>query len=73
MANYKVAADVMEVIDDAAGYYQSGQPKKILEWHKGDDVDVSMIPDDRLQVLVDQGVIVEDKGENKPADKPAPD
>jgi hypothetical protein len=62
---YKVLVDTLDVIDPAAGEYPDGRPKKVNELHKGDTNDLASLDADRIQVLIDQGAVAEDKGDKE--------
>lgn len=66
---YTVNVDVMDVVDKDAGEYPDGRPKKVDELHKGDEFDPSRVDEARLQVLIDNGAIVETKEEKPAAEK----
>jgi hypothetical protein len=66
---YELKAHFMDVVDEDAGFYQSGQPKKVIELRRGDDVPVDKIGEERLKQLVDSGAIEETK-DDAPKEQP---
>jgi len=57
MSNLEVYVDVLDHIVAAAGEWPDGRPKQVVEHHKGDQPDLSDVPQDRIDVLTELGAI----------------
>jgi hypothetical protein len=55
---FQVNVDYLDIIDDEAGYFQSGQPKKIIQLQKGDEIPAGKLDDERQKELANTGAII---------------
>jgi hypothetical protein len=64
---YTINVDVLDHIVAAGGEYANGMPKQIVECYRGDVVDLSDVPADRIEELVASGAISEAPAETEDA------